>query len=86
MATLSARDRADVNRDFQATLSQDRETMAGCLKTDIAAAINAADDWLNTNAASFNSALPAAARNGLTAAQKARLLVFCIKKRFDKGA
>ena len=42
---------------------------------DLRAAIDATDDWIDTNQAGFNSSLPAAAQAGLTAAQKT--LIFC---------
>lgn len=46
------------------------------LKSDIAAAITNTDAWIESNQASFNSALPAAAQSGLNAAQKTYL--FCL--------
>lgn len=55
----------------------------GLLKADIQAAINAADDWANTNAASFNTALPVAFRTNATATQKALLLACVVLARFD---
>lgn len=42
---------------------------------DFRAAIDATDDWIDTNQAAFNSALPSAAQTNLTAAQKT--LLFC---------
>lgn len=59
-----------------------RESIA-TLKADLRAAINAADQWIDDNAASYNSALPAAARTTLTAKQKARILVHVIRKRYE---
>lgn len=47
----------------------------GFLKTDLAAAITATDSWQDTNAASFNAALPVNFRTNATLAQKT--LVFC---------
>lgn len=44
-------------------------------KTDLAAAVNATDDWIDTNQASFNQALPQPARNQLSLSQKT--FVFC---------
>lgn len=46
------------------------------------AALLAIDGWLDANAAAYNSALPVAARNNLTAAQKAELLYQVCLKRF----
>jgi len=48
---------------------------AGMTKADVRAAVNACDDFIDTNAAAFNTALPTAARTNLTAQQK--LLLFC---------
>jgi len=44
-------------------------------KAALRAAVDATDDWIDANAASFNAALPAAAQSGLTGAQKT--LMFC---------
>lgn len=45
-------------------------------KADLRAAIDATDSWIDSNAASFNSALPAAAQSGLTAQEKT--VLFCV--------
>lgn len=60
-------------------------TMAALTKPQLRAALDAADDWANTNATSFNTALPGAARTALTAPQKALLLSYVIGKRYAKG-
>jgi hypothetical protein len=45
------------------------------------AAFDAADDWADSNAASYNSALPTTFRNNATNEQKAFLLgVLCMKR------
>jgi hypothetical protein len=44
-------------------------------KSDLQAAINATDTWIENNQGGFNSALPSAAQSGLTTAQKT--LMFC---------
>ncbi len=50
-------------------------------KIDIRAAIDAADAWATANAASYNTALPTAFRNGASATQKALLLAYvCIRR------
>jgi len=54
----------------------------GLTKADLRAAINAADDWADANAASFNTALPVAARTALSPRQKAMLLMFVIARRY----
>lgn len=81
MAVLIDSDRVAVWADVMRKLSDVRESIA-LTKTQLRAAIDATDDWLNTNAASFNSALPAAAQAGLTASQKARLVAFVALKRW----
>src|SRR5262245_48275747 len=51
-------------------------------RADLRAAINATDDWVVANAASFNSALPQPARGTLTAPQKALLLSYVVRRRY----
>jgi hypothetical protein len=83
MAVMSSNDRTDCTADFIRT-----QTGAGVAitKTQLRAAIDAADQWASDNAASFNSALPVAARNNLAAPQKARLLAWVVLKRHVAGA
>ncbi len=80
MATLSAQVRADATAELQRTA----DCPGGITKADLRAAIDAADDWADANASAYNLALPVAARNALTARQKARLLVFVIQKRWEQ--
>ena len=47
----------------------------GVAKADLQAAIDATDSWIDSNAASFNTALPDPAKSVLTTAQKT--IVFC---------
>lgn len=86
MAAMSTMDRTSVGAAFQSDASRSLEGVAGVTKSDVQAAVAAADDWVVANASSFNSALPVAARTGLTTAQKARLLLYVIKKRYEVGA
>lgn len=58
MAVLSDPDRIDVWADFM----RQSGVLGAVVKADLRAAVNAADDWANTNAASYNSALPLPAR------------------------
>lgn len=82
MAVLSDPNRVAVWTDWM------RENAESCsiTKTDLRAAVNAADDWANSNAASYNTAIPQPARNALTSAQKARILSYVILKRWQVGA
>ena len=50
--------------------SQRFEELADVSKIDIYQAVNATDGWIEDNAASFNSALPATPRTNLNAEQK----------------
>lgn len=86
MAALSSPDRVAVGAAFQADASLAREGFGALVKADIQAAVNAVDDWVVSNAASFNTAIPVAARTALTPAQKARLLAYVVKRRYDVGA
>ncbi len=82
MAVLSQSDRDLVYKDFVALLNTVNEGF-GIVKADLKAAIQAADVWVDSNAASYNSALPQPARNVLTAKQKARILMYVIKRRYE---
>jgi hypothetical protein len=82
MATLSDGDRkltmGEVMRDLTG------ESMS-ITKPDLLAAINAVDTWVSNNEADYNANLPEIARAGLTTPQKARLLLFIVRKRFVIG-
>lgn len=84
MAVMTSPQRAEAWADMMREMSDERETVT-IVKPDLRAALDAADQWVSDNAASFNTALPVAARNGLTATQKARLLVWVVRKRFQLG-
>jgi hypothetical protein len=84
VAVLSDADRLELQGEFIRT--EDTAGRFGTLvKADIRAALNAIDQWVSDNAAAFNSAIPQPARAQLTSAQKARLLWYVARKRFDKG-
>ena len=82
MAVLSDSDRRDVWSEWM----QDNAANVSVTKADIRAAVDALDSFMSTNAAAVNSAIPQPARGSLTAAQKARLLVFVISRRWLRGA
>lgn len=82
MANLPDADRANVWADLMRRLSQEGEAIS-LTKPQLRAAVDAADAWVDSNAATFNLALPAAARNSLTAKQKAMLLLHVVSKRFE---
>lgn len=83
MAVLGDPDRIEVWAGLIRRLSDSRTPIA-LTKAQLRAAIDAADDWCEANAASFNTALPAAARTGLTAGQKAMLLAYVALKRYGE--
>lgn len=86
MAVLSDADRAATLAEYASELSAVREMVSGLTKADLREALNALDDFLNNNAGAINSAIPQPARANLTASQKARLLMFVIRKRYLVGA
>lgn len=86
MAVLTSGKRAELWKEFMSEISRDREVLGALTKQQLRAAVDAIDDWLHSNAAALNSAIPQPARGALTTAQKARLLVFVVKKRFLEGA
>lgn len=85
MAALSAAERLVVRRQ----LAQDIGNLSGADrsipidKSQFLAVVNAVDDWVDGNAASFNAAIPQPQRGLLTAKQKALILSAVVKKRFD---
>ena len=83
MAVLSDTIRAQVWRGLMRYWSAQIEVIGGITKADLQAAVNAADDWANTNATSFNTALPTAFKTNATAGQKALLLAVVCLARFD---
>lgn len=86
MAVMTDPDRAACSTEYQQDASALRDVLAGLTKADIRAAVNAVDQWVNDNASAFNLAIPQPARANLTSTQKARLLVFVARKRYNVGA
>ena len=84
MAVLPDVDRAALWAEYMRHQSAEHATMA-FTKDDLRAAVNAADAWVDANAASYNAALPLPARTALTAKQKALLLMFVIRRRWEVG-
>lgn len=56
-------------------------SLTGITKTDLRAAVDGVDSWIDTNAAGYNSALPQPARGALTAQQKTLLLCWVAMRR-----
>ena len=57
----------------------------GVTKADLRAAIDAIDSWVDSNAASLNTAIPLPARTSLSASQKAKLLAMVVLRRFREN-
>ena len=83
MAALSTTVRQRIWRGLMRFWSARLEAVAGITKTDLQSAVNAADDWADANAASYNSALPATFRTNASASQKALLLAVVVLARYD---
>lgn len=79
MAVLSDADRAATMREW--VRDAYRDATANMSTEDIRAAINAVDDWTESNQASFNTALPEPFKSTATAKQKAQMLSFVALKR-----
>jgi len=84
MAELSTADRARIWRALQRYWSIPRDPVE-LSKPELLAAVDATDVWIDDNAGSYNSALPAAAQSGLTAAQKTLLFCAVALLRVDPG-
>ena len=55
---------------------------SGLTKAQLRAAVDATDQWVEDNSASFNTALPVAVRTALTAKQKAILFSIVSLRRY----
>ena len=83
MAVLPDNDRLAVWAQY---MRESKDPHGAVTKADLRAAVNAIDAFLDTNAAAINSAIPQPARGVLTTAQKARMLMFVIQRRYVAGA
>jgi len=54
-------------------------------KVDLRAAVNAIDVWVDSNTTAFNNAIPQPARGALTTKQKANLLLYVVRRRWEVG-
>jgi len=80
MAVLSESDRAEIHAQWM------RENNIPCgafTKAELRAAVDAIDDWIDTNSSAFNTAIPQPARAELSAKQKAWLLAVVVQRRFN---
>jgi len=83
MVAMSEADREEIWREM---LAKNRDGEIDSLtRPELRALIDAADDWVVANAASFNSALPQPGRGVLTTPQKALLLSYVVRRRWLVG-
>jgi hypothetical protein len=85
MAELSTADRQRVWRALMRYWSSLSEAVGDVSKSDLQAAVNAADTWIENNQSNYNTALPDAARNNLTATQKTLMFCCVALMRVDPG-
>lgn len=78
MAVLADADRVVC---WQTMMTTNRDPIS-VIKTDLRAAIDATDAWIDGQASAYNSALPAAARAGLTTKEKALLFMIVAARRY----
>jgi hypothetical protein len=85
MAVLNSAARVAIWSDAMRRFSDDA-LECGVTKADLRAAVDALDDFLNSNAAAINNAIPQPARSNLAPAQKAILLMYVVSRRYLDGA
>lgn len=83
MAVLTDAERKELWAQFQRNKSLKRELFGNLTKAEIRAMVDAADNWVDSNSASYNSALPLPGRTESSAKDKAELLVLIVKKRWE---
>jgi len=83
---MSLEDQEIVWADFMSSLSAEREELTNMLKGDLLDAVQAVDQWVVDNQASYNSALPEVFRTNATPEQKAMLLMYVVTRRYLVGA
>lgn len=82
MAVLTNPNRLEIWAQYMSDCSSERKPIP-LTKADLRAAVDAIDGWIDANAASFNTAIPQPARGALSAKEKANLLVYVVRKRFE---
>ena len=85
MAVLSDAKRIECWAEYQRDPTMKGEELS-IDKAALRAAVDSTDAWVNDNSVSFNNSLPAAAKSSLTERQKARPLVWVLRKRFTEGS
>ncbi len=85
MAVLDNTNRVAIWQKVMALWSNRRESLGVLTKAELQLAVNAVDDWAESNASAFNLAIPLPARTALTASQKAVLLAYVCLRRAGEG-
>jgi len=83
MAVLSETERRLAWSEYMYDSAISNGSLGSLLKTDLRAAIDAMDDFLNTNAGAINTAIPLPARSALSTKQKALLLMYVVARRYN---
>lgn len=83
MAVLSEEQRKKAWAEFMYDRFVSEGQLGNLLKTDLKAAVDALDDFLDTNALTINNAIPQPARGALTTKQKALLLMYVVATRYN---
>lgn len=81
MTVLTEQGRTDASFEFQKEESRERSPINGT-KADCKILMDSLDDYLDTNLAAMNQAIPQPQRGMFTPKQKARALKRIINKRF----
>jgi hypothetical protein len=81
MAVMTDADRQIAAREFIRKTFEQLSQTATMDTAAIKAALDATDDWVDANAASYNAALPLPFRTTATAAQKNLMVAYCTMKR-----
>lgn len=79
---LTTEQRLEVYKRFVADQGRTFEPIP-ILKSELKAAGDAIDDWIDSNMASLNTAIPEPARSGLTQAQKIKLFKYILDVRTE---
>lgn len=85
MATLPDADRGRICIGLMRYLSPRIANLpiSGLLSTDIKAAVDAADSWVDSNSTSYNNALPQPFRNAAPTGLKSLLLIAVVLMRYN---
>lgn len=83
MAVLTDADRKAIYAKFMSDSSSDHDHLGNMLKADLRALVDAVDQWIDDNAAAFNTALPEPGKTELTTKQKVKLFVEVAERRWE---